>query len=120
MHVKGQTPGGRGGRAPPTPRQARVRAPSSGAGVRVPDFLTAISALLVFPLPGRDRDAAVVSGGYIGFAPGAMPIGLGTMRRLADILGPAPRAFLIITLAASLFTDTANAVAIQVFRSLLG
>lgn len=91
-----------------------------GAGVRVPDFLTAISALLVFPLPGRDRDAAIVSGGYIGFALGAMPIGLGTMRRLADILGPAPRAFLIITLAASLFTDTANAVAIQVFRSLLG
>ena len=38
-----------------------------------------------------------------------------TMRRLAETLGPAPRAFLIITLAASLFTDTANAVAIQAF-----
>ena len=83
-------------------------------------LVTAISALLVFPLLGRDRDAAIVSGGYIGFALGAMPIGLGTMRRLADTLGPAPRAFLIITLAASLFTDTANAVAIQVFLNLFG
>ena len=44
---------------------------------------------------------------------GAMPVGLGTMRRLAETLGPAPHAFLIITLAASLFTDTANAIAIQ-------
>ena len=83
-------------------------------------LVVAIAALLVFPLLGRDRDAAILSGGYIGFALGAMPIGLGTMRRLAESLGPAPRAFLIITLAASLFTDTANALAIQVFLNLFG
>ena len=44
---------------------------------------------------------------------GAVRVGLGTMRRLAETLGPAPHAFLIITLAASLFTDTANAIAIR-------
>lgn len=77
--------------------------------------VVALSALVLFPLLGRDRDAAIVSGGYIGFALGAMPIGLGTMRRLAESLGPAPRAFLVITLAASLFTDTANAIAITAF-----
>ena len=42
---------------------------------------------------------------------GAMPVGLGTMRRLSETLGPAPRAFLVITLAASLFADAANAIA---------
>lgn len=80
----------------------------------------ALAALVLFPLLGRDRDAAIASGGYIGFAMGAMPVGLGTMRRLAETLGPAPRAFLIVTLAASLFTDTANAVAIQAFFDRLG
>lgn len=83
-------------------------------------LVVALSALVLFPLMGRDRDAAILSGGYIGFALGAMPIGLGTMRRLAESLGPAPRAFLVITLAASLFTDTANAIAIKAFFDRLG
>ncbi len=78
-------------------------------------LIVALAAFVLFPMLGRDRDAAIASGGFIGFAMGAMPVGLGTMRRLAETLGPAPRAFLIITLAASLFTDTANAVAIQAF-----
>jgi len=76
-------------------------------------LIVALAAFVLFPVLGRDRDAAIASGGFIGFAMGAMPVGLGTMHRLAETLGPAPRAFLIITLAASLFTDTANAVAIQ-------
>ena len=78
-------------------------------------LIVALASFVLFPMLGRDRDAAIASGGFIGFAMGAMPVGLGTMRRLAETLGPAPRAFLIITLAASLFTDTANAVAIQAF-----
>ena len=76
-------------------------------------LIVAFAAFVLFPVLGRDRDAAIASGGFIGFAMGAMPVGLGTMRRLAETLGPAPHAFLIITLAASLFTDTANAIAIQ-------
>lgn len=70
------------------------------------------ASLLVFPMMGRDRQAAVAAGGFIGFAMGAMPVGLGTMRRLQESLGPAPRAFLVITLAASLFADAANAIGI--------
>ena len=35
------------------------------------------------------------------------------MKRLALRYGDAPRAFLVITLAASLFTDTANALIVQ-------
>ena len=77
------------------------------------------AALLIFPLMGRDRQAAIAAGGFIGFALGAMPVGLGTMRRLSESLGPAPRAFLVITLAASLFADAANAIGITAFFEVL-
>ena len=75
--------------------------------------------LLVFPLMGRDHQAAIAAGGFIGFALGAMPVGLGTMRRLSESLGPAPRAFLVLTLAASLFADAANAIGIGTMFALL-
>ena len=78
-----------------------------------------VASLLVFPLMGRDRQAAIAAGGFIGFALGAMPVGLGTMRRLSESLGPAPHAFLVITLAASLFTDAANAIGITTLFALL-
>ena len=78
-----------------------------------------VASLLVFPLMGRDRQAAIAAGGFVGFALGAMPVGLGTMRRLAESLGPAPRAFLVITLAASLFADAANAIGITTLFALL-
>ena len=78
-----------------------------------------VASLLVFPLMGRDRQAAIAAGGFIGFALGAMPVGLGTMRRLQESLGPAPRAFLVITLAASLFADAANAIGIGTMFALL-
>ena len=77
------------------------------------------ASLLVFPLMGRDRQAAIAAGGFIGFALGAMPVGLGTMRRLEESLGPAPRAFLVLTLAASLFADAANAIGIGTMFHLL-
>jgi ESS family glutamate:Na+ symporter len=78
-----------------------------------------VASLLVFPLMGRDREAAIAAGGFAGFALGAMPVGLGTMRRLEESLGPAPRAFLVITLAASLFADAANAIGIGTMFYLL-
>ena len=56
-------------------------------------------------------NTALISGaaGFVGFGLGAMPVGLSAMKRLTLKYGDAPRAFLVITLAASLFTDTANA-----------
>ena len=65
---------------------------------------------VVFLLDGRDRDAAAAVGGFTGFALGAMPVGLAVMRRLNARYGETPRAMLGITIAASLFQDTANAV----------
>jgi ESS family glutamate:Na+ symporter len=80
----------------------------------------AIAVLVVYPLFGRDREAAAASGGFIGFSLGAMPVGLAVMRRLNATFGETPRALLAITLAASLYTDTANALVIAAFFRWLG
>jgi ESS family glutamate:Na+ symporter len=72
--------------------------------------VAAIAVALVYLPMRRDRDAAAASGGFIGFALGAMPVGLAVMRRLNQRFGDTPRALLAITLAASLFTDTTNAL----------
>jgi ESS family glutamate:Na+ symporter len=80
----------------------------------------AIAVLVVFWLMGRDRDAAAAAGGFIGFGLGAMPVGLAVMRRLNSRYGDTPRALLAVTLAASLFPDTANALALAALFAWLG
>lgn len=80
----------------------------------------AIAVLFLYPLFGRDRDAAAAAGGFIGFGLGAMPVGLAVMRRINAKFGDTPRALLAITLAASLFTDTANALAVNGVFAWLG
>lgn len=78
-----------------------------------------IAALLVYPLL-KGRDGAIGAAGFVGFGLGAMPVGLAAMKRLVLTYGDAPRAFLVITLAASLFTDTANALIVQTFLTWFG
>ena len=79
-----------------------------------------VAFAVVFLLDGRDRDAATASGGFMGFALGAMPVGLAVMRRLNLRYGETPRALLGITIAASLFQDTANAVLLTIAFRWLG
>jgi len=69
-----------------------------------------IGVTVVYTLMGRGREGAAAAGGFIGFGLGAMPVGLAVVRRLNARLGDTPRALLAITLAASLFPDTANAL----------
>ena len=98
-----------------------ARLPMLLAGAAVQVALTvAIAVLVVYTLFGRDRDAAAASGGFIGFSLGAMPVGLAVMRRLNTTFGETPRALLAITLAASLYTDTANALILAAFFRGLG
>lgn len=80
----------------------------------------AVAVGIVYLGFGRDRDAAAATGGFIGFSLGAMPVGLAVMRRLNARFGETPRALLAITLAASLYTDTANALVIAAILRWLG
>ena len=91
----------------------------SGALVQVV-VNVAVGLAVVYTLFGRGHEGAVACGGFIGFGMGAMPIGLAVMRRLQSSFGDAPRAMLAITLAASLFTDTANALILSVLLRWLG
>jgi glutamate:Na+ symporter, ESS family len=79
-----------------------------------------IAVLLVYRVLGGGHEGGVGAGGFIGFGLGAMPVGIATMKRVVQRVGPAPRAFVVVTLAAALFQDTANAVLVRVFFSLLG
>jgi ESS family glutamate:Na+ symporter len=91
----------------------------AGAAVQVA-VTVLIAVLVVYTLFGRDREAAAASGGFIGFSLGAMPVGLAVMRRLNTTFGETPRALLAITLAASLYTDTANALILAALFRWLG
>jgi ESS family glutamate:Na+ symporter len=59
------------------------------------------------------REGAVAAGGFMGFGLGAMPVGLTVMQRITLQHGAAPRAFLVVTLAASLVQDLINAGVVQ-------
>jgi len=78
-----------------------------------------IATMAVYPLL-KGRDGAIGAAGFVGFGLGAMPVGLAAMKRLVITYGDAPRAFLVITLAASLFTDTANALIVQSYLTWFG
>lgn len=78
----------------------------------------AIAFLVLFRLLGRDYDAALTVGGFMGFGLASMPVAFATMEELASRHGPSPKAFLLITLAASFFVDLANATVTKLVLAL--
>ena len=80
--------------------------------------IVAVGYFILFRLLGGDYDAAVTVGGFLGFGISSMPVAMATMDEIADRYGPAPKAFLLITLAGSFFVDLANAIITKAFLSL--
>ena len=66
--------------------------------------------LVVFRLMGRDYDAAVMGGGFIGFMLGTTANAMAVMRTLVERYGAAPRAFLVAPLVGAFFIDFTNAL----------
>ena len=77
-----------------------------------------IGILLLFRWLGRDYDAAVTVGGFLGFGLSSMPVAMATMDSVAARHGPSPKAFLLIALAGSFFVDLANAIIVKAFIAL--
>ncbi|GLS29151.1 glutamate:Na+ symporter, ESS family [Mesorhizobium albiziae] len=75
----------------------------------------AIGYFVLFRLLGRDYDAAVSVGGFLGFGVSSMPVAMATMDEIVKKFGPAPKAFLLVTLAGAFFVDLANAVVTKAF-----
>ncbi len=69
----------------------------------------------VFWLMGRDYDAAVMGGGFIGFMLGTTANAMAVMRTLVERYGAAPRAFLVAPLVGAFFIDFTNALIITGF-----
>ena len=70
---------------------------------------------LLFRLLGKDYDALVTSGGFMGFGLASVPVAFATMEEVTSRYGPSARAFLLITLAASFFVDLANAAVTKAY-----
>jgi glutamate:Na+ symporter, ESS family len=76
------------------------------------------SIWLVFPLLGRNYDAACISAGFIGMGLGATPVGIANMNALTNRFGPSPKAYLVIPLLGAFFIDIANASLVQLLLGL--
>lgn len=82
--------------------------------------LMALFAYFVtFNVMGRDYEAAVISGGHCGFGLGVTPNAVANMNALAARFGPAPRAFLVVTIVGAFLIDFTNAATITLFLNLL-
>ncbi|MCL7715096.1 sodium/glutamate symporter [Stenotrophomonas mori] len=77
--------------------------------------LVALFAVPIYYIMGRDYDAAVMGGGFIGFMLGTTANAMAVMRRLVQRYGVAPRAFLVAPLVGAFFIDFVNALIITGF-----
>lgn len=83
-------------------------------------IVVAIVAVPVFTLMGRNYEAAVMSGGFIGFMLGTTSNAMAVMRALVERFGPAPQAFLVAPIIGAFFIDFANGLIITFFLNILG
>ncbi len=83
-------------------------------------LVVAAFCLVVFRAMGRDYDAAVMGGGFIGFMLGTTANAMAVMRTLVERYGVAPRAFLVAPLVGAFFIDFTNALIITFFINVFG
>ena len=79
----------------------------------------AVAYFILFRALGKNFDAAVTVGGFLGYGISSMPVAMATMEQISRRFGPAPNAILLITLAGSFFVDFANAFIVKGFVSIL-
>ena len=77
--------------------------------------LVSVFCVAVLRAMGRDYDAAVMGGGFIGFMLGTTANAMAVMRTLVERYGAAPRAFLVAPLVGAFFIDFTNALIITGF-----
>lgn len=75
---------------------------------------------IVFPVMGRDYDAAVMTAGFIGFAMGATSNAMASMDAVTRKYGPSPVAYFAVPIVGGMFIDFVNALAISVMIPMLG
>lgn len=74
-----------------------------------------VTVLVLFPLMGRDYDAAVVAAGFGGVTLGSTPTAMANMAAVTQRFGASHRAFIIVPLVSAFFIDLVNALIIPYF-----
>ena len=69
---------------------------------------------VVFPVMGKNYDAAVIASGFGGFSMGATPTAMVNMSAVTKRYGPCHQAFIIVPLVGAFFIDVTNVIMIQV------
>lgn len=83
-------------------------------------FMAIFAYFVVFNCMGRDYDAAVLCAGTCGFGLGATPNAMANMQAITDAYVPSLKAYLLVPIVGSMFTDFINSVVITFFINLLG
>jgi ESS family glutamate:Na+ symporter len=80
-------------------------------------FLLAVlvTIFVLYPLLGRNYDAAVVAAGFGGVTLGSTPTAMANMAAVTQRHGASHRAFIIVPLVSAFFIDIANALIIPFF-----
>ncbi len=74
-----------------------------------------VALFVLFPLMGRNYDAAVVAAGFGGVSLGSTPTAMANMAAVTQRFGPSHRAFIIVPLVSAFFIDLVNAMLIPFF-----
>jgi ESS family glutamate:Na+ symporter len=82
-------------------------------------FMVALAVTVMFRVAGRDYDAAVMSGGLIGFMMGTTANAMAAMDALTRRYGAAPRAYQVVPLVGACFIDFTNSVIITACLNLM-
>lgn len=74
-----------------------------------------VTLFVLFPLMGKNYDAAVVAAGFGGVTLGSTPTAMANMAAVTQRFGPSHRAFIIVPLVSAFFIDLVNALLIPYF-----
>ena len=74
-----------------------------------------VTIFILFPLMGKNYDAAVVAAGFGGVTLGSTPTAMANMAAVTQRFGPSHPAFIIVPLVSAFFIDLVNAVLIPYF-----
>ena len=77
------------------------------------------ASFVVFPVMGRDYEAAAMTAAFCGFGMGATPNAMANMLVLTNKFGPAPKAFFVVPIVGGMFIDFVNTGVLTVFLQFL-
>ena len=77
------------------------------------------ASYVVFPVMGKDYEAACMTTAFCGFGMGATPNAMANMLSVTGQYGPAPKAFFVVPIVGGMFIDFTNTAVLTAFLNFL-